>query len=108
MRGQGVAGVDMLLVIGALIAAAMGGLSLSNATEGVGFLAGACLLAIFARMAQSSRQHRDIMRTLRAGLSVPILPPDPPRDDRWPCACGYRNTPNVFDCTRCGAPRPRS
>jgi hypothetical protein len=41
---------------------ALGGLlELTGATAGVGILALACLLAIFARIAQASGQHRELM-----------------------------------------------
>lgn len=43
-----------ILVAFSLIAAGIGVLSLSQATFGVGLLAGACLLAIFARLAQAA------------------------------------------------------
>lgn len=58
------AGTVLLLVL-ALLAAGIGLLSLSQATAGVGMLAGACLLAICARIAQAARQHRDVLRAMQ-------------------------------------------
>ena len=46
------------LVIFSILAAAVGLLSLSQATMGVGFMAGACLLAILARIAQASDHQK--------------------------------------------------
>jgi len=50
-----------LLVVLAVAAAALGGLMLSEATTGVGVVAGACLLAIFARMAQARADHASLI-----------------------------------------------
>jgi len=43
--------MDFILIILSLIAAAVGVFTLSEATFGVGILAVACLLAIYARLA---------------------------------------------------------
>ena len=50
-----------LLGGGAVVAGIVGMASLSQATSGVGFVAFGLLLAVFARMAQSARQHRQLM-----------------------------------------------
>jgi hypothetical protein len=47
-----------VLVGASVLGAGMGVLSLSEATMGVGFIAGACLLAIWARIAQAADYHR--------------------------------------------------
>lgn len=50
--------VTVLLVL-SVIAAVFGLLSLSEATMGVGVLALACLLGIFARIAQAHQHHQE-------------------------------------------------
>jgi hypothetical protein len=48
----------LLLGLGAL---ALGALFLSQATMGVGLVAGACFLAIWARILQAGAHHTDVM-----------------------------------------------
>jgi len=52
--------MTFLLVLLALILAAIGAMTLTQATMGVGFVAGACLLAIFARMHQAADHRRSL------------------------------------------------
>lgn len=54
------------LVIIAVLAGIVGGLSLSNATSGVGIICGGCLFAIFARIMQASEQHAEVALLLSA------------------------------------------
>lgn len=54
-----------LLVIGAVAAAAISWLFINQATLGVGMLAGGCLAAILARVAQAGSHHREIVALLR-------------------------------------------
>lgn len=56
----------VLMVILSALAAIVGAASLSNATAGVGGLAFACLLAIFARIAQAGTQHAALMKSVAA------------------------------------------
>lgn len=84
--------LDTVLVIVALLVALGGALTLSAATTGVGLFAAACLIAILARLAQSSRQHQDVMRATSAG---------------WICMrCGTLSGNRVGACPSCAAPRP--
>ncbi len=53
-----------LLILVAILTAVGGLLFLSQATTGVGIIGIACLLAIFARLAQASDQHKKAMQTL--------------------------------------------
>ena len=57
--------MSIILGIVALLASVVGLLNLTQATTGVGFICGACLLAIFARMAQASDHHLEICRRLK-------------------------------------------
>lgn len=50
--------LTVLLVIVAMALGAIGVMSLSQATLGVGLLAAACLSAILGRIAQAHSQHR--------------------------------------------------
>lgn len=52
---------SILLILVALAAAGLGLLFLSQATIGVGLIAGGCLLAVWARLVQASAHHRDLM-----------------------------------------------
>lgn len=99
----------VFLVILAILGWVAGSFLLSQATMGVGVLAAACLFGIFARIAQAGDQHREIMRTLRSGGEPSRAdPPRPSMPGDWFCnQCGNRNTTNVFDCTNCGAGRPK-
>lgn len=99
--------VDAVLVILALLAAIVGGLTMSQISAGVGILAGACLLAILARMVQAGRQHREMVSLLRQGLGMapPVVATN--RPGTWTCArCQYENGTGLFDCPHCGAARP--
>lgn len=55
-----------LLVIIALLVSAGAALLMSQATMGVGAMAFACLCGILARIAQSSTQHRELVRLARS------------------------------------------
>ena len=50
----------IVLIVLSLFVAFFGLLTLSNATLGVGVMAGACLLAILARIAQAHQHHREL------------------------------------------------
>ena len=52
--------MSVLLRIVALVVGFVGLANLTEATKGVGIICGACLLAIFARMAQASEHHDEI------------------------------------------------
>ena len=52
--------MSALLVAAAFFSALMGIASLTQATQGVGFLSAACLLGIFARIAQAAAHHADV------------------------------------------------
>lgn len=54
----------VFLVMVAIAGGIVGGFLLSQATLGVGMIAGACLLAIIARIYQAAKQHEDQMLTL--------------------------------------------
>ncbi len=53
-----------LLIILALLGAAVGIFTLTQATTGVGFLAVACFLGILARIAQASAHQTEIKKLL--------------------------------------------
>lgn len=53
-----------LLVVLAVLAGILGVSRLSEATLGVGILAGACLLGILARVAQADEQHNKLTNLL--------------------------------------------
>lgn len=59
--------VVRLLVVLAILLALIGFFSLSQATTGVGILACACLFAIFARIAQASDHHAQVMKVIGQG-----------------------------------------
>ncbi len=54
----------VLLVLLAILIALVAGLSLSQATLGVGLMALACLFAIFARLVQAAAQHAELKRLI--------------------------------------------
>ena len=56
--------MDGLLVILSVLAVALGVLSTSEATFGVGVIGVAGVLAIWARMAQASKQHQECLARL--------------------------------------------
>jgi hypothetical protein len=75
----------ILLVIVAGIATAIGFLSLSQATMGVGILAVACILGVFARIAQANKYQHDLIEAINlrekqtnspAG-NTPVMPVPP-------------------------------
>jgi hypothetical protein len=57
--------MGILLVVVAILVAIAAFLNLSQATLGVGLMAFACFLAIFARMVQADNQHRELRQLLR-------------------------------------------
>jgi hypothetical protein len=63
--------MSVVLVVVSVIAALIGVVSLSNATMGVGFVAGACLLAILARIAQAGEHHRELLSRTASQPEVP-------------------------------------
>ena len=66
----------ILLVLVSLVIGAAGLLFLSNATVGVGLIAFACLLAIYARIAQVWEHRRDAREeaSMRAASAAPQAP----------------------------------
>ena len=60
----------VILNILALLAGLAGLASLSQATTGVGLICVACLLAVFARMAQARYMHEQIMHRLSERSSL--------------------------------------
>ncbi len=57
--------MTILLVIIAILLGVGGAFTLTPATLGTGIIAGACLLAIVARIVQANSQHAQIMRALK-------------------------------------------
>lgn len=97
----------VILVIVACISGLIGFLALSQATTGVGLLAGACLAAILARMAQASHHQGQLTRLMRAGFGLPDRPAPSGRPGAWICpTCRYENGAGLFDCPHCGTARP--
>lgn len=75
-----------VMVILAILAGIGGGLSLSNATMGVGIICGGCLLAILGRIFQADRHHENVRallewQTSQLKAQLAAKPPDSP--DRW-------------------------
>ena len=56
--------MDKLLVIVSVLCVLIGFLFLSEATTGVGIIAAAGVLAVWARLAQASMQHRELKAML--------------------------------------------
>lgn len=56
--------MSILLIIVALIASLSGAAHLTLATQGVGFIGGACFLAILARIAQAYSQHQELIQKI--------------------------------------------
>src|SRR6476659_7744350 len=54
----------VLLIVGALIATAVGFISLAQATMGVGILCVGCVLVMCARIAQAGQHHREVIQRL--------------------------------------------
>ena len=102
-----------LAVLFGLIAVAVGldGMgSLTQATLGVGTLAGACLLAVFARLFQASAHHSEVMQALRAAqksgaADTPAATPSPaPEAGLLRCAnCGSVSMRGPATCPVCDA-----
>ena len=71
--------MTVVLVVLACLGALVGFVFASQATMGVALLAAACLLAIFARIAQASSHHDELKRLLREqrrlGEQEPESPP---------------------------------
>jgi membrane-bound ClpP family serine protease len=59
-----------ILVLVAVLGLLVGVTSLSNATAGVGIIGAACLLAIFARIAQAGQQHDRLIKALKLQTDV--------------------------------------
>lgn len=73
--------MTILLIILSLGAGFMGVLFLTQATMGVGFLAGACLLGIFARLAQAYEFRDNDRHAARRAAAGPPPPIDETRTD---------------------------
>ena len=54
------------LVLISIVVVAAGFLSLTQATQGVGIVAVGAVLAIFARLAQASKQHAELRLEMKA------------------------------------------
>ncbi len=54
--------MSVFLVIAALLGGFVGIFCLTQATMGVGFICGGCLLAILARIAQAYEQHQELIQ----------------------------------------------
>lgn len=68
---------DTGILVGlSVIACVVGLLLLSNATAGVGVLALALLLAVFARIVQAGHQHRELKAMLSSRVSSTDSIPD--------------------------------
>ena len=61
-----------ILALLAMALGTIGFLLLAQATTGVGLIGLACLLAIFARLAQASSHHNEAMCRGRAGRRMPM------------------------------------
>lgn len=101
----------IFLAFVALIGAGLGALMLSQVTMGVGFIAGACLVAIFAWMVQAGVYQGELLRAQReqaqAQQPAPSIVVPDAVDGTWICwPCGRLNRPMVPDCTFCGSQRP--
>jgi uncharacterized paraquat-inducible protein A len=92
----------VLLIILAIISAAAGALYVNNATVGVACLAGACLLAILARIAQADRQHAQLMERL-AGREAPA---EVDIGGVYCPACNSTAIPKGAFCRKCGQRLP--
>jgi hypothetical protein len=100
-------GIAILLAVLASLIAGAALLFTSQATVGVAIMAGACLLAIFARLAQASHHNRQTTRLLERILQISMPPPDDATAARlWQCQqCGQFNGLDVFSCARCQTSR---
>lgn len=89
-------------------------LYVNQATLGVGLLAGACLLAILARVTQAEQDHAQLIRELRDALArleearqPQSAQPRPLAPGAWSCPrCGQPNSTFAFDCADCNTARP--
>ncbi|PYR92908.1 MAG: hypothetical protein DMF84_11615 [Acidobacteria bacterium] len=57
-----------LLIVAALFVAAAAALMVNTTTMAVALIAWACLLAIYARIAQAAAHHREIMTALKSNV----------------------------------------
>ena len=94
----------LLLSFAALIVALLGGFRLTQETLGIGALVVACLLAVFARIAQAAPHHAELLRSQRLQRGDD---PRPTLEGNWICwSCGRVNRPQAFDCAYCETERP--
>lgn len=80
--------MHILLIIVAVLAGIVGGLTLSNATAGVGVICGGCLAAILARIAQSAVQHEKLQALLKEQAAAAQLKPGGYQGEFGPGAAG--------------------
>ena len=59
--------MDKLLILGSALALLVGLLFMSEATTGVGIIAAAGVLGVWARIAQATNQHRELMAMMEKG-----------------------------------------
>lgn len=59
--------MDKLLILGSALALLVGLLFMSQATTGVGIIAAAGVLGVWARIAQATLQHRELMEMMEKG-----------------------------------------
>jgi hypothetical protein len=94
----------LLLSFAALIVALLGGFRLTQETLGIGALAVACILVLFARMAQAAHHHAELLRAQKLQVGSDSRPS---LEGNWVCwTCGRVNRPQVFDCAYCETERP--
>lgn len=55
----------VVLIVLSVLAGLVGLAYMTQATTGVGIICGACLLAIFARIAQASDHHRELKQLIQ-------------------------------------------
>ena len=60
----------VLLIVLSLAVAGIGLLMSSQATIGVAFIGGGCLLAVLARIAQAARQHDQLVAALKGEQTI--------------------------------------
>jgi hypothetical protein len=88
--------MHIALVILALLVAAGGAVSLSQATMGAGLIAAGCLLGILARMAQAGRHQAQLLRAMGVVDE---------RGERIDCHhCGAHNRASAAECWKCHEP----
>lgn len=81
--------MSVVLIIIAVLAGIAGGLSLSNATQGVGLICGGCLAAILARIWQAAAHHEAAQAALkemneREAKRDSVRASGPASSDGWP------------------------